>query len=251
MTVHVLVADPLREGYALPELARTSPLTEAEAVDLYRAMLKDTIRAAAESGGDLLINYPTDDRLVDDDPERLRPKAAFRSLAREVLDGDGDVRFEVQVGSSFEARAGNAATYLLAEEDVASVAILDGRAPTLARTDLDGAAMKLRRNDVVLGPSPGGRVAYLGLAEPIDFDGAYEPPALETLARRGVDANLDVDFVAMQPRVDAGDDLATLRFWINARLAAGRRVPEFTRQTIGELELRLGVEDGDPAIDRT
>ena len=241
MTVHVLLADPPRPGAALPALPETSPLDAAEAADLASAMIADAVAAVAGSGGDLLVNYPS---TVDVDRD---PRAEFRALVADVLDDPDAVRYEVQIGSSFAARAGNAATYLLREEEAGSVAILDGRAPTLGRVALDGAAMKLRRNEVVLGPAPGGRVAYLGLSAPIDFDGAYEPPAVETLATRDAGAGHSVDFLAMHPRIETGADLATLLATVRAREGAGRRVPEHTAATLSSLG--LGLESGDGGIE--
>ena len=249
VTVHALLVDPPREGLALPDLPATAPISEAEATDLYAAMIKDAVRAAAESGGDLLVNSPPEDSLAEIHRRDRSPQAELRALISEVID-PGEARFEVQVGSTFAARAGNATTHLLREEDADSVAILDGTTPTLARTDLDGAAMKLRRSEVVLGPAPGGRVHYLGLTEPLDFEGAYAPPEVETLARRGADAGFDVDFLSLHPRVETGADLVTLLATIRARQAGGRRVPEHTAAALSELGVHIGVEDGERQIER-
>ncbi|WP_020221726.1 DUF2064 domain-containing protein, partial [Halarchaeum acidiphilum] len=175
MTLLVAMVEPPREGLVLPRLVDTSPLTPAETVELYRAMTKDLLRAGADSGGDLLVNYRPDDLLPEPYVRERSSEAAVRDLAAEALDEDemAEARFEVQVGSSREARVGNTVTHLLEAEDQTSVAVADPVAPLLDRSALDAAAMKLRRRDVVLGPAADGRVHYAAFGTPIDFAGAY------------------------------------------------------------------------------
>ncbi|HKJ58686.1 MAG TPA: hypothetical protein VKA37_05620, partial [Halobacteriales archaeon] len=228
MTLHCLVVDPPRPGLSLPGLV-DGPLDPGSAAALYAASIKDTMAAAARSGGELLVNYPAAEQLPAEHRTDTSPEAELRSLSADAVDDVGDVRFEVQVGSTFAARAGNAATHLLAEESEDSVAVLSGTAPSLGRTALDGAAMKLRRHEVVVGPGTGGRAAYLGLSDPIDFEGAYEPPGggdgraseVEDLARRGVDAGYEVAFLPVHPVIEDEVGLATLVAEIRARLRAG------------------------------
>lgn len=249
MTLHCLVVDPPRAGLAPPGLVE-GPLDAEAAAVLYAASVKDAMVAATRSGGELLVNYPTAEQLAVEFSGDASPEAELRQLAEEVLDAADEVRFEVQVGSSFGARAGNAATHLLEEEGEESVAVLRGTAPTLGRTALDGAAMKLRRHGVVVGPGTGGRAAYLGLSEPIDFEGAYEPPhgdarapEVEDLVERGVAAGHEVGFLAMHPVIEDEAGLAATVAEIRARLRAGRNVPSHTAEAVERLGLRV-VEDG-------
>ena len=264
VTLHVLVVDPPRPGLSLPGLV-DGPLSADAAADLYAASVKDEMVAAARSGGELLVNFPTDDQLPADHRTENPPEAELRGLAEEALDDPGSARFEVQVGSTFAARAGNAATHLLAEEEEDSVAVMRGTAPTLGRTALDGAAMKLRRNEVVVGPGSGGRVAYLGLSELVDFEGAYEPPTadpggtgddedrdeptgrvteVEDLVERGGEAGHDVAFLASHPVIEDGAGLATAVAEIRARLRAGSIVPAHTAEAVERLGLRVVEEVG-------
>ena len=256
MTCHCLVVEPPAPGRSLPGLAG-STLDPAAAATLHEATLKDAMVAAARSGGDLLVNYPVADRLPPEATGDRTPEAALRDLAEAALDDPDEARFEVQVGSTFAARAGNAATHLLAEEDEDSVAILRGTAPTLDRTALDGAAMKLRRNEVVLGPGTGGRAAYLGLSAPIDFDGAFQAPTgeanptddrrapeIEDLADRGLAAGHEVAFLAHHPVVEDEAGLAAAVAEIRARRRAGRNVPAYTARAVEELGLRVVESEG-------
>ncbi len=77
-------------------------------------------------------------------PDGVDPETAVREPVTEALESPGNARFEVQVGSTFAARAGNTVSHLLNEEEVHSAAVVRPIAPLLGRTHLDSAAMKLR-----------------------------------------------------------------------------------------------------------
>ncbi|MGQ4555287.1 DUF2064 domain-containing protein [Halobellus sp. GM3] len=246
MTVVAVLAEPPRPGLTLPRLPETSPLSPSEAAELSEAMLRDTLRAVERSGGELLVNYLPDDLLpeahVDADESA---EAALRSIADDTLEDPDSARFEVQVGSSLSARAGNTISYLLREEGVQSAAVVRGDAPFLLRSTIDSAAMKLRSNDVVLGPSTDGRAYYAGFRAPIDFEGAFTAPELETLVDGANDADRDVGFLPMQPTVRTGSDLATLVSTIRARWQAERVVPGYTAEFVVDAGLTVVESDGD------
>jgi hypothetical protein len=252
MAIHAVLLDPPRPGLVLPDLVATTPLSNAEAADLYAAMATDVLRAAERSGGEVLVNYRDGETLPPEFAgDGSDPEADVRSLAEEALSDPDAARFEVQVGSTPSARAGNTATHLLAEESADSVSILDPRAPTVVRTDLDSAAMSLRRNETVLGPAPGGRVYYHGMTDPVDFEDVYDPPELSTTARRAADAGHEVGFVGMHPVVETGADLVTLLSVIEARVAAGGPVPQATVDTLYDLDLRVDATGRRRSIERT
>lgn len=250
MTTVAVLVDPPREGLVLPRLPETSPLSAAEAADLYAAMTRDVVVAVAESGGDLLVNYRPDDALPAGHRGEESAEAAVRAVVRGVLADPDAARFEVQVGETFAGRAGNTVTHLLEREDVDSAAVVEPSGPFLGRTDIDGAAMKLRRNEVVLGPAPGGRVHYAAFAGTIDFQGAYDAPAVGTLAERAREAGHDVDFVSMLPVIETGRDLAGALSLARARETAGLAVPEHFTAACADLGLAVAADDGDLRIVR-
>ncbi|WP_336038079.1 hypothetical protein [Halobacterium yunchengense] len=253
MTVVAVTVDPPREGLVLREVAATSPLSAGEAASLYEAMAADAFRAVVESGGDLLVNYRPDDMLPDEHvPDGADAEREVRGLVADVLTEEEreDVRVEVQVGSTKHARVGNTLTHLLEREGENSAAVLEPDAPLVARKHVDSAAMKLRRNPVVVGPSAGGRVYYAGFTEPVDFEGAWDAPAVESVTARAVDAGYGVDFMAEQTRVRTGDDLATLVALVRARRAADRTVPAYTTAYVEQLGLRVDEEDGERVVVR-
>lgn len=245
MTDVALLVDPPREGLVATGLPGGTPLSIEEAADLYEAAVKDTARAVAASGGQLLVNYRAEESLPephreDEGTAEETTRALIEAALADVSGGEGP-RFEPQVGSTFSARAGNTVTHLLEEEDATSAAVLRGTTPLLERTHVDSAAMKLRSSETVLGPTPNGSVHYAGFAEPLDFADAYDEPALETLTDRAVAADHDVDYVPMLPRVDTPVGLATTVSTVRARAAAERAVPYFTATLIDDLALH--VED--------
>jgi glycosyltransferase A (GT-A) superfamily protein (DUF2064 family) len=246
MTVVAVTVDPPRAGLVLPELADASPLSEREAASLYEAMAADAFRAAADSGGDLLVNYRPDDRIPDEYvPSGADAEAEVRDLLADVLEDDEltDARVEVQVGSSKHARVGNTVTHLLENEDANSAAVLEPDAPLFGRKDLDSAAMKLRRSPIVLGPSRGGRVYFAGFREPVDFEGAWDAPEVESITARALDAGRDVDFLPEKTRARTAADLASLVAELRARRSAGRIVPAFTTAYVEDLGLRVTEDE--------
>jgi glycosyltransferase A (GT-A) superfamily protein (DUF2064 family) len=245
MTVIAVLADPPRPGVGYPTLPETSPLSQAEASDLYEAVLRDTVRAVDRSGGDLLVNYPTEEML----PEPARggdpPEAELRAIVADTLGSVEEVRFEPQVGSNYSARAGNTATHLLREEDAASVAIVEPTTPFLTRQVIDAAAMKLRSSGAVLGPARRGRCYYAGFTEPVDFTDAFAGASVRTLAERTREAGEDVEFVRSLPAIRTGEDLLDVVPLLRARFAAERVVPEYTATFVHEHGLETRETDGD------
>lgn len=247
MTTVAVLCDPPRPGLVLPGLVEPSGLSETEAVGLYEALLKDSVTAVARSGGELLVNYRPDEsvRVSGDDAE-----TEVREVVGDALEDLDDVRFEKQVGETFSGRAGNTATHLLETEDVGSVAITRPEAAFLARTDVDGSAMKLRSSEVVVGPSPAGRVYFSAFADSIDYADAYAPPAIETLTDHGLDAGMAVDFLESKPYVEEESDLADVIVQLRARRKADDVVPPHLAEWVVESDLVVEVADGDLRLGR-
>jgi hypothetical protein len=95
---------------------------------------------------------------------------------RSLFGEDAAVRFERKVGSSRSARVGNTVTHLLEEENAQSVGVLEPTVPLVNRTEIDGAAMSLRRHELVHGP--------LGDYEPADVLRQVARKALDLLRQR-------------------------------------------------------------------
>lgn len=251
MTVVVVLVDPPRSGLVLPEVAETTPLSEAEAAELYAAMLKDTFIAVRESGGDLLVNYRPDDELPETHRTDTTAAADVRAVAADAVEDVSTVRFEPQVGSDRSARAGNTVTHLLETEDADSVAVVPGTAPLVTRATIDTAAVTLRRSPVVLGPATDGRVYYAGFTEPIDFADALVDPVLPTLAERASDADLDTAFIELSPVIEREADLLTLLPMLRARKTAEKAVPAFTTALLEQLDVTVAGDGDERRIERT
>ncbi|MFW5977634.1 MAG: hypothetical protein ACOCP2_00170 [Halohasta sp.] len=243
MTVLAVLAKPPRAGLVLPELAATTPLSESDVAEFYEAMLRDTFLAVDRSGGELLVNYLPEDQFPEAYHTDIDPAAELRSIAADTLEDVSEVRFEPQVGSTVSARAGNTLTHLLETEEVASAAVVFGTAPLMSRLQVDSAAMKLRTNEVVLGPATEGRVYYAGFTEPVDFSESFAGIELQGLTNRAADADLDTEYLPMSPRVETGRDLLSFLPMLRARFTAERIVPEYTATFVHERG--LDVTDGD------
>lgn len=247
MATLAVLADPPVEEFVLPEIVESTPLTPAEATQLYEAMLVDLCRGIQASSGDLLVNY----RPAEQVPGEVDPEAMLRETLDAEIEEPEEARYEVQVGETFAGRAGNTATHLLEEEGEDSVGVVPPTAAFLGRQQIGSAAMKIRSSDVVLGPTSGGRLYYAGFSASPDFENAYAPPAVETLTARARDADLDVDFLPMDSVVETGADLANAVAQIRARLRAERNVPIETATVVDELGLYVEERDGDIAVART
>ncbi len=231
----VVPVEPTESSRHLPELVAGSVVSRGEATELYAAAVTDVVRAVESSGGSLLVNYRDGSANTSDGDEN--PETASRELVTEGLSEPDAPRFERQVGSNTAARIGNTVTHLLEREDARSVSVLEPTAPLIRRTEIDGVAMATRRNDVVLGANGAGGVYLSAFATTIDFAGAYDAPALATLAERAGAAELAIGFAPAVPTIDTEAGLATTIATIDARAAAGKPVPEATARTIDDLGL--------------
>jgi hypothetical protein len=237
----VVPVSPPRDGLVLSSLVERTPVTDAEAAVLYEAAVVDTLRAVAASGGDLLVNYRDAETLPDS--VNGDPEAKIRELADAALESLEGVRFERQVGSTRSARVGNTVTHLLEREDAGAVGVLDPTAPIVTRTEIDGAAMSLRRHDVVLGPSSGGRTYFASFTEAIDFTGVDVPPELATLAERADGADLGIGFAPMLPTIATEPGLCATIASIRARAVGNRPGAPATAAVVNDLELDVSADE--------
>jgi 2-phospho-L-lactate guanylyltransferase (CobY/MobA/RfbA family) len=246
MTTVAVLCDPPRPGQVLGNLVATSPLSETEAAELYEALLKDTVAAVDKSGGELLVNYRADEDIETDGEDS---EAEIRAAIEDVVDVE-EARFEVQVGETFAGRVGNTATHLLENEELSSVGITRPEAAFLARTEIDEGAMKLRSTDAVVAPSPGGRVYYAALGEPIDFSDCFAAPAFETLVDRCLDAGLDVEFSQQKTYIETGADLADALTQVRTRRKSGGLVPKHFAEWAAETDLVVDADEGGLSLTR-
>lgn len=238
-TVAVL-AEPPVDGAVLEDLVDAGPLSAGQAAGLYEAMLGDVCEAVQRGVGELLVNYRPAEQ-VDADVD---PQARLEAALSDELPRPADARYEVQVGETFAGRVGNTATHLIETEEVDSVVALEPTAAFVSRETLGTVAMRLRTRDAVVGPAPDGRAYLAGFCEPVDFEGAYADPAVETLTDRARDADLEVDFAPMLPVVERPGDLVTAVSQLRARVRAGRNVPPRTATFVADHDLQVVSRDG-------
>lgn len=232
MTTVVVPVDPPLAGHALTRLV-PGILSPDEAATLYRSMAADVCETVQRGSADLLVNYR-------EAPDAEGDVAAVTRdfLAGELPDPEA-ARYEPQVGETLAGRLGNALTHLLESEGEGTVGFVDPTACLLRREHLGSLMMKLRTNEMVVGPAPDGRVYGAAFSAPIDFADALATPAVETLTGRGTAAGLDVDFLPLLPVVETAGDLASVLSLVRARDAAGVNVPSRTVATFEALDLAV------------
>ncbi len=244
MTVLAVLLDPPRPGLVLHDVYNNTPLSPEEAARLYAAMAKDTVRAVDESGGELLVNYRTED----DIPVQYRTdtpvEEEITALVSQAIDDPNIARFEKQVGSTFASRVGNTVTHLLTNEGADSVGVLDGKSPTIVRQTIDSAAMKTRQYDTVIAPSVNGDWSYLAFTEPTDFTGFFDPPGLVTIVNAVIDQGCSVDFLPIHPHVTDETNLIMLVTLMQARARANKITPPYTTDALDRFDLRIAVTNG-------
>jgi glycosyltransferase A (GT-A) superfamily protein (DUF2064 family) len=232
MTTVVVLAE-LPDDTPLAAL-QPEPLSREEAAVLYRASLLDVCHTVQHGEADLLVNYPDPERTASEDPE-----GELRELLADELPSPDEVRYEVQVGETYDARVGNALTHLLDSEGEGTVGVVEPTVPLLRREHIGTIAMKLRSSDVVLGPTADGGLYFAGFNEPVNFADSYATPAVETMTQRAVDAGLSVEFLPVLPRIDTLEGLATTASLVRARDVADRIVPSRTTACFEELGLEI------------
>lgn len=232
MTTVVVPVDPPFAGHALTPLV-PAVLSPDEAVTLYRSMVADVCGTVQHGSADLLVNYREAEDAETDVAATTRD-----FLAGELPDPDA-ARYEPQVGETLAGRLGNALTHLLESEGEGTVGFVDPTACLLRREHLGSLMMKLRTNEMVVGPAPGGRVYGAAFSSTIDYADALAMPAVETLTGRGTAAGLDVDFLPLLPVVETPADLASVLSLVRARDDAGLNVPARTVATVEALDLAV------------
>lgn len=207
-----------------------------EAGRLYEAMLADACRAVERSGADLVVRVDGQDPegVIEDLKPTLEAPDEMEVVAHEAAARSEALASEV---------------LRLQETGVRTAAVMEPSGAFIARRTVDSASMKLRSSELVVGPAPGGRVYFAGVAEPLDLRDRFERPAMESLA--GVaDEDRGVDFLPMLPVLDRAADLPTVVATLRARGSAGRSVPERTAGVVTDLGLAVSAADGELAVVR-
>lgn len=204
--------------------ARRIGLPESEAiVDLFHAACADAASAVEESGGELYLAITTQEP-----PTGQRDARAFADeLADTVLDEDAtilDVPGEDGVPDTTQTLAS-----VRADSDAASVAVLDPRVPLIGRQHLDTAAMRLRRNDVVIGPTPTGGCYFVGTSLAADALPRVWDTDIDATTRALAETDNALGFIAILPRLAHADTISGITALVNAFNRSDQSVAPFTR----------------------
>lgn len=246
MTTVAIMADPPIPGLVLRDLIGVVDLSADDVAKLYVAMFKDVMIAIEHSGGELLINYQSTENLPSEFNSDTDPADELASIATSVL--DGEPRLEKQVGSNKYERYRNTITHLLDVESVQSAAFVPACTPLMTRVIIDSAAMKLRRHEVVVGPTVNGDLYYAGFTAVPDLSIPRDISPVEAVARHAVKAGFMVDVLKDGHIVSDAGSLAELLLRVRTLRAANHPVPTFTAQWFDEHDIDITFVDERPAL---
>ena len=135
----------------------TPRFSNAEAAELYRAFIRDTLHLARQvSGASLYVGWTPDDG-------RAELQAAL---------GDPKVNWFGQRGADLGDRLSNAFAMLF-ENETAKTVVLGGDSPLLPPAYVEEAYHSLDSHDVVLGPAADGGYYLIGLRRGLEAAGRY------------------------------------------------------------------------------
>lgn len=205
---------------ASTDRSRRSSLPDTPAhQDLFHALCADAIVAVHESGGDLYLVIPTDD-----------PGArSFATELQETVLPAGESAPLVDVPANDGEPDPLAALRTLRDQSTAaSVALLDGRTSMIERTQLDSAAMRLRRDAVAIGPTPTGAWYYLGTSLPSDAWPATIASQIDSLAETFEQPDRAVGVLPLLPRIRSEESVEGMRAVLSARQSSNATVAPYT-----------------------
>lgn len=192
----VVIAKAPRPGHSKTRLC--PPLNAAQAADLARAFLQDTVDLALRVAGASVTVFHPGDASDAELLRRLLPEAD--SIMAQESQGLGPGLVEA------------AARHFAA--DAASVLLLDSDSPTLPLAHLDAACAMLHEHDAVLGPCEDGGYYLLGLRAPqpgLFTEIAWSTPAVVAQTRERARAlGLSLPLLPRWYDVDDGEALRRL-----------------------------------------
>lgn len=191
----------------------------SELADLYHALCADAISAVDESGGELFLATGATDTAAQNFATDLQSAVLTDGDAAELLTVD---RHEDQPDfRSALASVRNASP-------AASVGILNPCVTLLGRQQLDTAAMRLRRDDTVIGPTPAGGWYYLGTQLEIDAVPESLSDDLARIAKLFADDDWRLGFLPLLPVINAPTDIAHMRTLVVSMHRGNRPISPYT-----------------------
>lgn len=193
--------------------------------DLFHALLADAIFAVDECGGGLYLIVGGRDERAGTFVDELLNTVVEENVDPPVLRIETDGGFP-SVGPSLQA--------VRRHSSAASVGVLDPRTLLIQRRHLDTAAMRLRREDVVFGPSPSGGYYFIGSALEEDALSATLPNDIDTATAVAAEGDRTVGFLEMLPVVTSEEQLESATGLVAAMQTGSRTVAPFTSAYLDE-----------------
>lgn len=185
--------------------------------DLFHALVADAALAVDESGGDLFLAVPASSESAVAFVEDIRDTVLEDASNGTIVHVETDAPIP-PVGSTLRA--------VRDRSTAASIGVLDPATALVGRRHLDTAAMRLRRDDVVLGPTPEAGYFFFGTAlDPETLPERMSPEFDAVTTEAGERGS--VGFLEMLPVVTRPDHVGSLAALVAGLNADNRTVAPF------------------------
>ncbi len=238
MTTATVLLDAAMMRQIHGELTAETPLEPEETRDLLECAVRDTVVAVDASGANLVL------AVTDRTPT---PIFEWDDIDAGVAELSDDCGIEREMGVVPVDRGGvNVASLLdaaIEERPGPSVSILRPISPLLQRRHLDGMTMRLRRDDVVLGPTTTSEWYAIGRGRDVSLGHIDTSPSLTGTALGVAEADVSIDLLPALPAITSVTGLAGTIALLEAYALAGRAVAPWTAQFLDDTELHSDLEN--------
>lgn len=187
--------------------------------DLYHALSADAVTAVYESGGALYL------AIADGNASARR---FAEELCETVLPEAESAPIIAVQGDNGEPIPAHTLGVLRERSEAASIGVLDSRAALVERTHLDTAAMRLRRDEITLGPTPTGHWYYFGTSLPLDALPKRIDAPIDALTGSIESEDRSVGFLPMLLTIDSQRSIAGMRAILTAMSTGKAGVAPYT-----------------------
>lgn len=208
-----VVTEPYDDATIIDALREHQALDDDPARRVYRGVIMDLVSAAAGSGGEPVLLVPAAGASIDAD--QLIEDAVGPTPDIPVHPYDPGELFFDAVGQVGEPTA-----------------VISPANPLVQRTHIDAAAMKMRRHDVVLGPTAAGGVWYHGIHEPREGEWIDPAPGVTGIVEDHLAAERSVDFIPPWPDATTVPGWHGIESLLVAHHAVGREIAPFTHEAL-------------------
>ena len=232
MTAIAVPCPPPGATAKFDHLLADSSMQETDISRLIAAVCQDTILAAAASGGEPLIVPLELEQSLPGWADTQQVVGEFRSAISEDAETIPLTSTIDETEHWFEDLLGIARQ----QSDAASVGIVVPKTPLVQRRHLDAAAMRLRRNEITLGPSTGGDWYFVGSQRDVTLSLADARGKTQSILD-ALDSEHSIASLPFLPGYETVESLSALQTLIALARETGAPAAPHTEQWFAEVAL--------------